>query len=448
MPYERKGKCVYKKSTNKKVGCSDTVAKAKKYIQALYTSELNESLPNTISPEEQAKIKEFMAAFIKDKQTWIDKYGLEQANFVMYKTAVKKAKEEMEKTKETMDENKISMLKELIKNALKNPKKADLNKDGELSSYEKKRGTAIEKSMDKQVKEIGMFMDPVGYKKSEPNPADLVYTKEYRGDGMYDIFKNGELVKTIEGEGNANAYINQLKRGLEEDLDVGHQDNEPHMLKADLYRIGKYAIELYKMVDQFEGGQEVDFPHWWQAKIIGAKNMLVSAKHYLDFETKEPQIDAMVDVASEEGALGENLEDIDYRNRNNIMSGINDLAKKSKDVESFKDKWYEIYSRGPQDKDADTDEWLEKTYTRVMSRVTTEEMTPEESRKKGMPFNNKIKEANLKALSNFGPKKEMKEKISKEEAWKKFQKDNYVTSKTIKVARKDFEKEWDSKIKK
>jgi hypothetical protein len=92
---------------------------------------------------------------------------------------------------------------------------------------------------------------------------------------------------------------------LEEDLDLGHEDNEPHMLKADLYRIGKYAMELYKMVDQFEGGQEVDFPHWWQAKIIEAKNMLVSAKHYLDFETKEPQIDAMVDVASEEGALDE-----------------------------------------------------------------------------------------------------------------------------------------------
>ena len=125
MPYERKDKCVYKKSPNKKVGCSDTVAKAKKYIQALYTSELNESLPNTISPEEQAKIKEYMAAFIKDKQTWVDKYGLEQANFVMYKTAVKKAKEEMEKTKETMDESKIGMLKELIKDALKNPKKPD-----------------------------------------------------------------------------------------------------------------------------------------------------------------------------------------------------------------------------------------------------------------------------------------------------------------------------------
>ena len=94
---------------------------------------------------------------------------------------------------------------------------------------------------------------------------------------------------------------------LDEDLDLGHTDNEPHMLKGDLYRIGKYAMELYKMVDQFEGEQEVDFPHWWQAKIIQAKSMLVSAKHYLDFETKEPQIDAMVDVASEEEAIDEKL---------------------------------------------------------------------------------------------------------------------------------------------
>jgi hypothetical protein len=250
MPYERKGKCVYKKHSNgklskKPVGCSDTVAKAKKYIQALYASELNESLPNTISPEEQAKIKEFMAAFIKDKQTWIDKYGLEQANFVMYKTAVKKAKEEMEKTKETIDESKTNLLKELIKDALKNPKKADLNKDGKLSPYEEKRGKAIEKAMMKK-------------------------------------------------EGN-----------LDEDLDLGHQDNEPHMLKSDLYRIGKYAMELYKMIDQFDKMEdEVDFPHWWQAKIIKAKSMLVSAKHYLDFELKEPQIDTMIkDLDSEEDMI-------------------------------------------------------------------------------------------------------------------------------------------------
>ena len=133
-----------------------------------------------------------------------------------------------------------------------------------------------------------------------------------------------------------NALMNPKKADIEksmqmEDLDLGHEDNEPHMLKADLYRIGKYAMELYKMVDKFDNGQEVDFPHWWQAKIINAKSCLVSAKHYLDFELKEPQIDAMVDVASEED-------------------------------------------------------------------VIDEKMTPENSRKKGMPFKDKIKEAVLAKL--------------------------------------------------
>jgi hypothetical protein len=111
----------------------------------------------------------------------------------------------------------------------------------------------------------------------------------------------------LTGDGKVTKADILKARGVEldEDLDLGHEDNEPHMLKADLYRIGKYAMELYKMVDQFEGEQEVDFPHWWQAKIIEAKNMLISAKHYLDFEIKEPQLDAMVDVASEEGAIDE-----------------------------------------------------------------------------------------------------------------------------------------------
>ena len=92
---------------------------------------------------------------------------------------------------------------------------------------------------------------------------------------------------------------------LDEDLDLGHEDNEPHMVKADLYKIGKYAMELYQMVDQFEGQGEVDFPAWWQSKITKACVMISSAKHYLEFELKEPTIDAMVDVAQNTGAIDE-----------------------------------------------------------------------------------------------------------------------------------------------
>jgi hypothetical protein len=203
-------------------------------------------LHEAFSPEESSKIYSNFLAIVNDpkrRDKLVRKHGVNAEN-VAYGTAVNQVKRqaanniEEPTTEEPMEDVK---LKEMVKAALSNPKKADLNKDGQLSDYEKKRGAAIEKSM-------------------------------------------------------------QM-----EDLDLGHEDNEPHMLKADLYRIGKYAMELYKMVDQFEGEQEVDFPHWWQAKIIEAKNMLVSAKHYLDFETKEPQIDAMVDVASEEDAIGEEM---------------------------------------------------------------------------------------------------------------------------------------------
>lgn len=39
MPYERRGKCVYKKGESKPKGCSKTVAKAKKYLKKLYSVE-------------------------------------------------------------------------------------------------------------------------------------------------------------------------------------------------------------------------------------------------------------------------------------------------------------------------------------------------------------------------------------------------------------------------
>ena len=102
------------------------------------------------------------------------------------------------------------------------------------------------------------------------------------------------------------------------------------MLKGDLYRIGKYAMELYQMVDEFEGKGEVDFPHWWQAKIIKSKDMLVSAKHYLDFEVNEPQIDAMVDVAQDTEAIDE----FDDKS----MKAYGDAVKKAYGVKDKKDK--------------------------------------------------------------------------------------------------------------
>jgi hypothetical protein len=94
---------------------------------------------------------------------------------------------------------------------------------------------------------------------------------------------------------------------MKEDIDLGHEDNEPHMIKAELYRIGKYAMELYAMAEELEEtGEEIDFPSWWQAMITDAATKMVKAKHYLDFELKEPAIYAAVDaLTGEEPHMGE-----------------------------------------------------------------------------------------------------------------------------------------------
>jgi hypothetical protein len=68
------------------------------------------------------------------------------------------------------------------------------------------------------------------------------------------------------------------------------------MLKKDIYNMGKYAMELYKKLDQYDDMEgEVDFPHWWQSKITKAKSMLQSAYDYLDGEEKLDQIDAIME---------------------------------------------------------------------------------------------------------------------------------------------------------
>ncbi|QQO91871.1 hypothetical protein immuto35A_191 [Flavobacterium phage vB_FspM_immuto_3-5A] len=88
-----------------------------------------------------------------------------------------------------------------------------------------------------------------------------------------------------------------LEGGIDQggDLDVGHQDNEPAMLKSDVYRIAKMAAMLYKQLNNYDNmGGEVDFPHWWQAKIIKAYDYLQSAYGYLDGEEKTAAIDSMM----------------------------------------------------------------------------------------------------------------------------------------------------------
>jgi hypothetical protein len=477
-----------------------------------------------LTKPELTKREDIVKSMKDNKRDLVKKYG-KDAEKVMYGRATNIAK----KKTESMNSDK---LKEMIEAALKNPKKADLNKDGKLSDYEKKRGAAIEKNIEKKTlkegiptdleplafdilhrslrnryitieeatdesvidaarevaefhaddEEIGSsdmtfiikeFLDSIGKETGFENgrltvskntltenkreafdelqmimdqlyelsdQAKMIFRNnfptEYRrldaygaldfgtSSNRYDVTLEGalenldmedddedmmqedrkakEYIKSIEDEDereaerkrmfdnpeeenvregfrveyktqdgeNAKSRIYKTKEeaekkeaelvdksrikqakivnvdsGLNEDLDLGHQDNEPHMLKGDLYRIGKYAMELYQMMDSLEGQGEVDFPHWWQSKISNAKSSIVGAKHYLDFELKEPQIDAMVGVAAEEDVIDEGKDMSKFSSGQKITWSSPNGPKKD-EIEAIKGIYLKLKSGG------------------------------------------------------------------------------------------------------
>ena len=77
---------------------------------------------------------------------------------------------------------------------------------------------------------------------------------------------------------------------------VGHTDDEPDMIRKELFKLGKYSVELYKMLGDLPNA---DFPHWWQAKVVKAGQYLSDAKHYLESELNSPEPEAL-DQAEQE----------------------------------------------------------------------------------------------------------------------------------------------------
>jgi hypothetical protein len=285
-----------------------------------------------------------LKGLVKNKRSLVKKYG-KDAEKVMYGIATKQAKNKQEAMN-------LENLKGMIEAALKNPDKADLNKDGKLSDYEEKRGAAIEKAMVKEEEQpdvidivtldVPLFIRMLEYAKEEAADDMVLHdiaTKtialsKQRGilsmedydalipaadqidENLNDTAKAYWLQQLKQGkidklpDNPKEAFFKQMmkdqmdhdketlrrERGLEEDLDVGHQDDEPNMLKSDLYRIVKYGMELYQMMDKYDDMPgEVDFPHWWQSKVTKAKDMIASAHHYLQGEEQVAQIDAVME---------------------------------------------------------------------------------------------------------------------------------------------------------
>jgi len=240
-----------------------------------------------IFDQEVESVKQGMLA---NKRTLVSKYG-KDAEKIIQGRAVKQALEKIENLRQNqeMENNK---LKEMVKKALTKPLK---EQDVEVRA-DKEKETQASLIMNALIDSL------------ESHDWYYAYSDDHRAydRGRIQEREINKLMKDLELLGfgdDAKRIYNEYapeNMSIKEDFDLGHEDDEPHDLKSQLYCIGKSAMELYQMVDKFEGEGEVDFPAWWQNKINTAKNMIGSAKSYLEFELKEPMIDAEMGVMNEE----------------------------------------------------------------------------------------------------------------------------------------------------
>ena len=118
---------------------------------------------------------------------------------------------------------------------------------------------------------------------------DLERFRKRRDDIMANKKDKMRLSKAKQVQNKIDGLELKKKKEREknEDLDIGHEDNEPDMLKKTSLEIMEYGKKLYDKLDYYDDmNNEVDFPTWWQAKLIISKEYLQKAYHYLDSEEK------------------------------------------------------------------------------------------------------------------------------------------------------------------
>jgi len=273
-----------------------------------------------LTPEELAKVEAKMKTFMANKDSWVKRYG-KDAEKVMRGRAITSVKKETE----TMDKQK---LKELVRKSLMNEADIEVGAEKYFGEKDLSKASMMLDDLETKLKNHDWF-----YMMSDDNRA---YTKgSLEQQSIRNIMKSledmgyGEDAKSLfnqyapNGPGGSTLKMKEAKKSfpdltgdgkvtkadilkgrgvkIDEDIDLGHEDNEPHMIKGELYQIGKYAMELYAALEELEkAGGEYDFPAWWQSKITTAKNNISGAKHYLEFELNEPKIDSAVDALTGE----------------------------------------------------------------------------------------------------------------------------------------------------
>jgi len=148
---------------------------------------------------------------------------------------------------------------------LVNPEKADLDKDGEISSYEEARGKAIEKSMREQKQEGGPMsmddqMDSMMQREETPNMenqmADMMPEKTYSEEMQEELEPLPEKPEMNSDEEMEDSYLDFI-------INEALSDKEEAMLMNELQNNPQLSILFDKVMDvaiEFSGSGPVEGP--------------------------------------------------------------------------------------------------------------------------------------------------------------------------------------------
>ena len=113
-------------------------------------------------------------------------------------------------------------------------------------------------------------------------------SKSYGGSRGTVVDKKDSFITLEGGESYPESEVVNVSRKLGQDIDLGHVDDEPGMLSQTAYEAAVHAANIYKQLKAYERlNTEVDFPNWWQSKVILAKDYISKADSWLEFTTRE-----------------------------------------------------------------------------------------------------------------------------------------------------------------
>lgn len=104
------------------------------------------------------------------------------------------------------------------------------------------------------------------------------------------VEKQDSFIILDNGDSYHEGDVVNISRKMAGDIDVGHIDDEPGMLMQTAYEAAVHAANIYKQLKHFKSlNQEVDFPNWWQSKVILSKDYISKADTWLEFTTREQE---------------------------------------------------------------------------------------------------------------------------------------------------------------